>query len=188
LLSTFQKAAFAVGLICATSLTANANTIEQNTTVNHFEDQYAIDHADAKLTRMDRGVSVRLHIHGLTPGDAVTLWYYVFNTPAGCTGACGLNDVFNMDVEGRFVKNSDGTPPFNLDAHEKTGLSILRDDGVMIDADGKAEFRGRLRVGDVTEAIIGDGLLDPFNAEVQAIVGSHLICHRSCQCEAGLAT
>jgi hypothetical protein len=58
----------------------------------------------------------------------------------------------------------------------------------MIDVDGKAEFRGRLRVGDVTEAILGDGLLDPFNAEVQAIVGSHLICHRSCQCEAGLAT
>ena len=74
MLHTFPKAAFAVGIICATSLTANADTVEQNTTVHHFEDQSVIDHADAKLTRMDHGVSVRLHTHELTPGDAVTLW------------------------------------------------------------------------------------------------------------------
>ena len=173
MLYTFQKAAFAVGIICATSLTASADTVEQNTTVHHFEDQSVIDHADAKLTRMDHGVSVRLHTHELTPGDAVTLWYVVFNTPAGCAGACGEDDVFHMDAEGKFVENGDGTPPFNLDAHEKTGLSILRADGVIIDADGKAEFRGHLPVGDVTEAIIGDGLLDTLNAEVHVVVRSH---------------
>jgi len=182
MIHSFQKVAFAVYFVCASTLAASAGVVEQETTVHQFDDQSIIDHADAKLTRMDHGVSVRLHTHDLTPGDAVTLWYVVFNTPAGCADGCGEDDVFNLDAEGKFVENGDGTPPFNWDAHEKIGLSVLRADGVIIDADGKAEFRGHLPIGDVTEAIIGDGLLDALKAEVHVVVRSHQ------QVQPGIAT
>lgn len=167
------KAAFAAGLTIASTMTASADGMEQNTTVHHFEDQSVVENAGASLTRMDHGVSVKVNTNTLTPGDAVTLWYVVFNTPGGCSDACGEDDVFNLDAVGKFIENADGSPPFNWDAHKEIGFSLLRADGVIIDTDGTADFRGHLPVGDTTEALLGDGLLDAMKAEVHVVVRSH---------------
>ncbi|MDX1578014.1 MAG: hypothetical protein R3266_06000, partial [Gemmatimonadota bacterium] len=38
----------------------------------------------SKLVRTADGVSYRLSTSGLEPGNAYTLWFVVFNDPAGC--------------------------------------------------------------------------------------------------------
>ena len=69
----------------------------------------------SKLTRDDDGVSVRVDAGELVPGDAVTLWWAVFNNPEFCEGGCNGPDLRNPDVQaglfygGGEVVNEDGT-------------------------------------------------------------------------------
>ena len=52
-------------------------------------------------------------------------------------------------------------------------ISAMRLDGKVIDVDGKATFRGRLPVGDTSQAIFGPGIVNPMGAEVHLIVRTH---------------
>ena len=56
------------------------------------------------LVRSASGVSFTYHTSGLVPGQAVTLWVVVFNTPAACaTHPCTFNDMPNPEAEGDFL-------------------------------------------------------------------------------------
>ncbi len=153
---------------------ALADGMMQDTTVHRFEDASVIDGAQAKLVRMDHGVYMELDTHELTPGDAVTMWWVIFNEPGNCTGGeCGEDDVLIMDADGNIADSPDGAPPMNMEMWEKAKISLLRADGLVVDSDGKAQFRGHLPVGDTTEAIAGPGLLDAMKAEVHSVIRSH---------------
>ncbi len=126
------------------------------------------------LTRMDSGIYMSIDTVGLTPGHAVTAWFVVFNNPAACSGdECGEDDIFNMDADGKFILNADGSPPMNGGGIEAAGISALRADGLVIDIDGKAQFLGRLPIGDPSEAIFGSGMANAHAAEIHAVIRDH---------------
>ncbi len=167
--STFSCAALVIG-----SVALAGGGMKQTTTMHNFADASVIDQAEAQLDRMEHGIAMTVKTNGLTPGDAVTMWWVVFNDPGACSsGECGEDDIFNLDPDGNFIENADGTAPMNMDGIEAAKISILRADGKIIDKGGAAEFRGHLPVGDTTEAVLGPGLLDPSGAEVHAVIRSH---------------
>lgn len=154
---------------------ASAGEMKQSTTMHWFEDLSVVEDAQAELVRMDNGIYMKANTNGLEPGHVVTMWYVVFNNPEMCSGGeCGEDDVFNLNADGSFIFNEDGSPPINMEAWEAVKLSLLRADGLLVGEDGKAEFRGHLPVGDTTEAVAGPGLLDPYKAEVHAVLRSHM--------------
>ncbi len=81
------------------------------TTVHFFEDASEMKDGVAILTRMKTGVAMQLSTVKLEPQDAVTVWWVVFNEPTKCSdGECGENDIFNLDADGDFILNDDGSP------------------------------------------------------------------------------
>jgi hypothetical protein len=149
--------------------------MKQTETMYRFEDLSVVENSKAELTRMDNGVYMNVKTNDLVPGHVVTMWYVVFNKPELCSGGeCGEDDVFNLNADGSFIFNDDGSPPLNMDAWKDIQLSLLRADGLVVGSDGKAEFRGHLPVGDTTEAVGGPGLLDPMKAEVHAVLRDHM--------------
>lgn len=152
-----------------------AGEMKQTTTMHWFEDMSVVDDAKADLVRMDNGIYMNVKTNGLEPGHVVTMWYVVFNNPEYCSGGeCGEDDVFNLNADGSFIFNADGTPPMNEEAWDAIGISLLRADGVVIGEDGTADLRGHLPVGDTIEAVAGPGLLDPYKAEVHAVLRDHM--------------
>lgn len=90
------------------------------------------------------------------PVGAYTLWWVVFDTPAGCSDTCGEDDLFN--------------PAANVSVFWATG-GVVPESGV-------GNFRARHRVGDDlgvpgTQHILGDGSIDPSRAEVHNIIKYH---------------
>lgn len=151
-----------------------AGQASQNTTMQSFEDASVIEGTEAMLMRMDNGVYMEIETVGLTPGHAVTAWFVVFNQPGACSGGeCGENDIFNLDSDGEFILPDDGAPPMNMDGIKAANISVLRLDGLIIDTDGKANFRGHLPLGDASEAIFGTGLVDAHAAEIHAVIRDH---------------
>lgn len=61
------------------------------------------------LTRLDNMVLATLEVVGLNPGDAVTLWWVVFNDPSSCSdGVCGEDDFADVSVAQISVGNATG--------------------------------------------------------------------------------
>ncbi len=153
---------------------AIAGSAMQETSVHRFADQSVIEGAKAMLTRMDNGVYMTVDTQELTPGDAVTMWWVVFNDPSQCSGGeCGEDDVLLMDASGNIADSPDGSVPINPEGWEAAKISILRADGLIIPEGGMASFRGHLPVGDTTEAMGGPGLLDAHKAEVHSVIRTH---------------
>ena len=114
------------------------------------------------LTRTGKAIAVDLHTSGLTAGDAVTIWWMVFNHPDACiSGAstpddpndprCGMADMANPAAD----------------------LSVLYAAGHVVDEDGVADFGGKLAVDDADGAIMGSGLHDAAGADVTLVVHDH---------------
>jgi hypothetical protein len=110
------------------------------------------------LVRTDAGISASLHSSQLPAGQAVTMWFVVFNYPEFCASSpCGPADIGNPDVK------FDG----------------LYGGGHVIGADGTANFGGHLAVGDasgslfVEQGMPGVGLLNPLGAEVWLMLHVH---------------
>jgi len=122
-----------------------------------LSDLSIVDGAWSNLVRTGAGLSMSLHTSEITPGDAVTIWWVVFNRPSECTAGipgmstCGEPDLFNPDVE----------------------ASVLHAAGHVIGGSGKASFAGHLAEGDTSAAVFGPGLLDSKEAEVHFIVHTH---------------
>ena len=93
-----------------------------------FED--GSEAGEATLTRFEHGIYMTLDTTGLQPDDAVTIWWVIFNTPENCSdGMCGEDDIFNIDENGDFILNDDGSIPLNLDGIEAAQIAIARADG-----------------------------------------------------------
>ncbi|MCJ2531793.1 MAG: hypothetical protein LN413_05760, partial [Candidatus Thermoplasmatota archaeon] len=116
----------------------------------------------AKLIRTDTGASFVIHTNGLEGGDAVTVWWVVWNDPSNCAGPglpgvlCGLGDLF---VDGN---------------------SIFYAAGHVIGTSGRANYGGYVQAGahvgqavDGIQLLFGSGLTDPRGAEIHFVVRTH---------------
>ena len=116
---------------------------------------------DAKLVRGPNGISANFKTSELPAGQAVTLWFIVFNNPAGCnTSPCSVPaDVFNPAAEADFLWGG----------------------GHVTGGSGRATFAGHLAVGDTSGSGMTEigfpelalGLTDPAGAEVHLALHSH---------------
>ena len=175
---TIKRFGIAAASIAAVALFASqgalAGEMETKTAMHRYSDKAVIDDTEATLMRMDHGVSTTVNTVGLKAGDAVTMWWVVFNQPQNCSDAkCGENDVFNLDANEKLILNDDGKPPFNKAAHEAAQISVTYANGHVIDAGGKAKFRGQLPVGDTTQTLFGPGLVDSMKAEIHLVLRTH---------------
>jgi hypothetical protein len=85
----------------------------------------------SNLVRNKNGISAEYSTDGLPGGQAMTLWFIVFNNPEACEAgafSCGLADMgADRSAQGDFLLAS----------------------GHVIDEDGTATFNGNLEVGDI---------------------------------------
>lgn len=112
-------------------------------------------HGFATLKRGSSWMQVNIQTSGL-PAGAYTVWWVVFDTPAGCSESCGEDDLF--------------TPEASVSIFWATG-GVVRKGGV-------ATFPARHRVGgDLgepgTQHILGDGSIDLSRAEIHNIIKYH---------------
>ena len=115
----------------------------------------------SKLVRTGGGVSYQLSTSGLEPGHAYTLWFVVFNDPAGCLtpNACIGDDVVNPGAD----------PDMAYAA------------GHIVGGSGRATFAGSKGVGvlsgsvnaPVLPASLANGLTNPLGAEIHLVVHHH---------------
>jgi hypothetical protein len=112
----------------------------------------------SSLVRTDAGISASLQSSGLPAGQAVTLWFVVFNYPEFCASSpCSPADIGNPDVK------FDG----------------LYGGGHVIGANGSGNYGGHLAVGDASgsffaeQGLPGVGLLNPLGAEVFLMLHVH---------------
>lgn len=121
-------------------------------------DEMEITDAYSVLVRNEDEISMMFHTAELAPGDAVTVWWVIFNNPAACADSpCTSSD----------LPQNDGNP-------EAQAAMIYADGGVIGD-DGRASFTARLDVGDNENAYAfeTDGLTDLENAEVHLVIRTH---------------
>lgn len=112
--------------------------------------------ASSTVVRNAGGATLTLRTSELLAGDAVTVWWVVFNNPSACTSGhfglhCGPGDL--------------GRP--------QTGASVLYAAGHVIGSSGVGDFGGRLRVGDTSGALFGPGLTNPAGADIHLVVHDH---------------
>jgi hypothetical protein len=111
------------------------------------------------LVRTDNGVSATVDTSALTPGDVVTLWWIVANSPEECqAGLPGLSRCGPADhLAGRG----------DMSVHHAAGRIAAED--------GTASYGAHLRVGDLSRALFeGEpGLVDPRGAEVILVLKTH---------------
>src|SRR5262245_50630951 len=104
------------------------------------------------LVRTRDDVFATIHTSGLIPGNVYTGWFAIFNKPQACaTSPCTPADLSNPAVQGALIN---------------FGGRIVGPDGVA----SFAEVRG---VGDLTNAQLGPGLLDPRRAQIHLAVRDH---------------
>ncbi len=128
-----------VGLLSALAV-SHASAATQTTSPVVTMDAAASVVGSSTVTRTGSGISMSLHTTRLPAGDAVTIWWMVFNHPDACiSGAtaggprCGMADMGNPAAD----------------------LSVLYAAGHVIDDSGVADFGGRLAVDDADGAIMG---------------------------------
>lgn len=113
-------------------------------------------HGFATLLRDIDSVQVDIETSNL-PAGAYTVWWLIFDTPAGCSDkSCGVDDLFNPDAT----------------------VSVFRATAGVVPTNGVAQFRARHRVGDDlgepgTQHLLGDGSLHPSSAEIHNVIKYH---------------
>jgi hypothetical protein len=112
------------------------------------------------LVRTDAGLSAAFHSTNVPAGQAVTLWFVVFNNPTACIAGCGLDDIlFNPDAGGDFLVGG----------------------GHVVGGGGMTSFGGSLKVGDTSGSGLAEigmpersvGLTNPWGAQVGLLLHSH---------------
>jgi hypothetical protein len=113
------------------------------------------------LVRTDAGLSASFKSSGLPAGQAVTLWFVIFNNPSACGGPCGLADL--------------------LDPAQAAQGDFLVGAGHVVGDRGTANFGAQLSVGDVRGSAFPEigmpdrpiGLTNPRGAQVGLLLHSH---------------
>lgn len=114
----------------------------------------------SQLVRNDGGIAMTFHTSGLVAGDAVTVWWVVFNNPRVCTHGegsyrCGLLDLSIMG----------GDPAVES--------SILYATGHVIGGDGVGNFGAYLTIYDISGGLFGPGLTNPRGGDVHLVLRDH---------------
>ncbi|MGH3716479.1 MAG: hypothetical protein ACRDT4_23910 [Micromonosporaceae bacterium] len=141
---------------------AHAAAAERSTSdVRTFASGAAVAGASSSLTRTGSGVSVSLRTTGLSAGDAVTVWWVVFNHPEACDGMagspfrCAETDLFNPAV----------------------AASVQYAGGRIVGESGNYTVGSYLGEGDRAGCPFGAdlcaGLIDSHEADVHFVVRSH---------------
>lgn len=147
LVSIVSLAALIIGFSAFTAAQVEAQIVSStNTTVHAFADLSAIDGGYANLVRTENGVTAELHTYDLNAGAPYTVWWVVFNTPEGCSDACGEDDIVAED----------GTTDFNPDANISITFSSYLPEGRTLG-----------------QVLAGEGLWDAQVAEVHLVVRDH---------------
>lgn len=115
---------------------------------------------ESSLVRTDSGISASYRSSGVPAGQAVTLWFVIFNNPSACGGPCGAADLF-----------------FNPAA----GGDFLVAAGNVIGGSGTTNFGASLKVGDIRGSAFPEigmpersvGLTNPRGAQVALLLHSH---------------
>ena len=114
-----------------------------------------IEGSRASLVTNDQGATLQVKTSGLTPGNALTVWWVIFNYPENCSdGVCGMDDAF--------------PPPGNVAA----GASVSYAAGHVIGGSGKGNFGAHIPVdGDAAPWTMG--LVNPRTAEYHFVLRDH---------------
>ena len=111
--------------------------------------------AFARLKRKADRLDLDIRTSGL-PAGAYTVWWIIFNNPAGCTHGCGDDDFFNPDAQ----------------------VSVFWAAGGVVATNGIGRFDATYNVGDSlgtpgTQVILDAGVIDPLVAEVHNLIKYH---------------
>jgi len=134
-----------------------SSAVIDTTTVHLFSDGSAVTGSSSTLVRNNNGVYMTLLTSGLTPGDAVTIWWVIFNNPAACSHGmfglrCGHGDFSNPAVQ----------------------ASVMYAAGHVVDSNGIAGFGAGLSIGELTRVVLfGPGLTNSLGADVHLVVHDH---------------
>ena len=154
-------------LFAAVAVPASAS---HSAAIRSSTDMYLIldesDVGDVRIVRTEQGLGTKTRISGLTPGNAITLWWVIFNEPENCVTAyeCNVIDVIGPAFGG----NADGSK-----------VSVPYATGGVVADDGTLKLRARQPLGPAdgsANTYFGDpdyGLLDPLHAEVHLVVRDH---------------
>ncbi|HLF67263.1 MAG TPA: hypothetical protein VI522_06550 [Gammaproteobacteria bacterium] len=124
----------------------------------HFGDLEPVLNSQSQLTRTSKGISLKMHTSGLTPGHVVSVWYMLINKPSECTFTpCDLFD-FN------FMSDVEGIP---------TGASFMSAGGEVIGTNGSLTKEHFLPVNNPAGSEMGFGLTDPKNAYIWIALVDH---------------
>jgi len=148
--------------LIAIALTAVASASPaQSTTSNVYKfDPFPtpgaqVEGAQAKLTTNESGATVRFQTSGLTPGNAYTVWWIIFNNPAACADpGCSDADFDNADA--------------------KPELTYAT--GHVIGGSGKGNFGAHLSAadpGEVPGGWFGYGFKYPTTTEIHVAIHDH---------------
>jgi hypothetical protein len=153
--------ALAALAMLAVATAAQAAPAERSVSdVWRFSNGAAVEGASSQLVRTDDGVSVSLRTRGLPGGDAVTVWWVIFNHPEKCTAGmaplrCGEADLFNPAV----------------------AASVQNAGGHVVGGSGNYALGPHLAEGDTSECAFGAflcaGLIDAQEADIHLVVRSH---------------
>jgi hypothetical protein len=136
---------------------------QQSSGVYSLANSSPVAGAWSTLLRTDSGIRMTLHTAQLDPGGAYTVWWIIFNNPAACQH--GVEELGLRCSEGDLL-------PFGGDPAVTS--SVLLATGHVIGNNGIGNFAAHLRVGQFTNDVLwGNGLLDPYGAEIHLIVRSH---------------
>jgi hypothetical protein len=151
--------------VSSSSRAAKGAAVLQQGKLFRFDDLAEVSDASASLLRNRSGLRFAIRTAGLPPGDAVTIWWVVFNFPEHCQHPvaglmlCSEPDLFDEEV----------------------AATVLFAAGNLIGGSGSGGFAGSLNVADLKgcQPPFGDlglcrqGLLNPDGAEVHFVVRSH---------------
>lgn len=159
-LATIAFLALAGVLAFVVAQNGSPDSDRSSTAVHRFADASEIPGTSSQLIRSNGVVAMELNTYELRPGAPYTVWWVVFNSPLGCSGECGEDDIFAAD----------GTMSLNPDAN----ISILFADGAVADAEGNASFSALLEENRASgEVLAGPGLTDAAAAEIHLVVRDH---------------
>jgi hypothetical protein len=152
--------------IAATPASATRGPTHSESNVVWFADQET-SVGSSHLIRTDRGVLGTFRTSGLMPQEALTLWWVVFNNPAGCSAPCGEDDIF-----------LNGDPAQGLNEAGIAAADIVAGyaAGTVANRHGRAMMVAQLRESaPVREVIFGQApvLKDSYGAEVHLVARSH---------------
>lgn len=148
-------------VLFSTTLAQSPNSAHSSeSSVFRFADASEIDGSNSQLIRIKDAVAMEISTIELEPNAPYTAWWVVFNTPQGCSEACGEDDIFDADG--------------NMSLNPEANISVLFADGAMSDSYGNASFSATLPEGrTLGEVLAGPGLTNARKAEVHLVVRDH---------------